>query len=186
MEPAWGTIRLHGMRALVVTSLFALLVAGCSSPTNNREIRADSSGSTSPVALTGPLGGDSATSCVENYSAAAIAGRGFAFDGTVVSIGPGTTNRPGKGRLSSSAVTFTVEQWFTGGSGSTMTIDMSPPREGPRLSEAAPTYDAGTRLLVSGESRWGEGISEDGLAWGCGFTRYYDPETAGAWLAATE
>ena len=67
-----------------------------------------------------------------------------------------------------------------------MTIDMSPPSESPRLSEAPPSYEVGTRLLVSGESRYGEGISKDGVAWGCGFTRYYDTETASAWLAATE
>ena len=170
------------MHSLVVTSLVALLVAGCSSPNGDREVRTSSS----PGVLSGPLGGASAASCVENYSATAVAGRGFAFGGKVESIGSGTTSRPGEGRLSYSSVTFTVEQWFTGGSGNTMTIDMPPPSESPQRSDAPTTYGVGTRLLVSGESRNGEGISKDGIAWGCGFTRYYDTETGSAWLAATE
>lgn len=174
------------MRSLVVTSLVALLVAGCSSPNGDREDRSDNGDSPSPVERSGPLGGESVASCVENYSATAVAGRGFAFDGTVESIGPGTTDRPGEGGSSYSSVTFTVERWFTGGSGTTMTIDMSPPGESPRHSEAPPSYEVGTRLLVSGESRYGEGISKDGIAWGCGFTRYYDMKTASAWRAAAE
>jgi hypothetical protein len=181
------------MRASVVTLLLALLVAGCSFATADREARSDHSGSASPgsneaVAAgvrSGPVGDESAVSCVEKYTAEAVVGRGFALAGTVESIGPGTTNRPDNGRMSLSAVTFDVQEWFKGGSGDTVTIDMSPPSRGLRISEAPSSYEEGTRLLVSGESRWGEGIFEDGLAWGCGFTRYYEAETASAWRAAT-
>jgi hypothetical protein len=40
------------------------------------------------------------------------------------------------------------------------------------MSESPPSYSVGTRLLVS---------REDAIAWGCGFTRYVDEETAAAW-----
>jgi hypothetical protein len=40
------------------------------------------------------------------------------------------------------------------------------------MSESPPSYAVGTRLLVSGE---------DQIVWACGFTRYFDEETAAAW-----
>jgi hypothetical protein len=42
----------------------------------------------------------------------------------------------------------------------------------------------GSRLLVSGEPRWGGTPLEDPIAWGCGFTRYYDSGTAKSWKQA--
>ena len=42
----------------------------------------------------------------------------------------------------------------------------------------------GTRLLVSGEDRWDEGAMKHPIVWSCGFTRYYDRETAAAWRDA--
>ncbi|GAA4810410.1 hypothetical protein GCM10025786_13440 [Nocardioides caeni] len=130
-----------------------------------------------PESPSGAVGDDSAVSCVEEYSPAAVNGRGFAFDGTVVEVGPGTTDRPGKGRLNYAGVTFAVETWFVGGSGPTVSVDMAAPESG---------WETGTRLLVSGESRYGEGVMEDGIAWMCGFTRYHDEDTAAAWAAATD
>ena len=113
--------------------------------------------------------------------------RAFAFDGTVTEIGKGTTNRPGSGHIDFSAVTFAVNEWFHGGSGSTVTIDMLDPSRSISESidgKAPPSYAVGTRLLVSGEPRWGGVPLADAIGWGCGFTRYYDAATADEWRAA--
>lgn len=125
-------------------------------------------------------------SCVEGYSPNAVADREFALNGTVLKIGHGTTDRPGEGRLGYAGVTLAVDDWFVGGSGPSMTIDMAPPGRDERLEEVPPSYEIGTRLLVSGASRWGEGFERDGLAWGCGFTRYFESETASDWHEATK
>ena len=42
-------------------------------------------------------------------------------------------------------------------------------------------YDIGSRLLVSGEPRWEGSPLDAPIAWGCGFARYYDPQTAAVW-----
>jgi hypothetical protein len=47
-----------------------------------------------------------------------------------------------------------------------------------------PTYDLGTRLLVSGMVSDVEGRGPIGE--GCGFTRYYDAQTAAEWAAAMD
>jgi hypothetical protein len=122
---------------------------------------------------------------VEEYAPRAILRRDFAFDGTVVTIGDGGSDRQGKARLNYAGVTFAVNDWYVGGAGPSVTVDMAPPGGGARLDEAPPTYEVGTRLLVSGASRWGGIGVDDALAWGCGFTRYYDAETAQAWSTAT-
>ncbi len=124
-----------------------------------------SSGPTDP---TGPFGGDEAVLCVEMYTLVNLAHRAFAFDGTVVEIGSARTNRPGV-ELPLAGVTFRVNQWFRGGSAQTVTVDMG---TSPQI---------GTRLLVSGQPRWGGTALTDAIAWGCGFTRYYDPDTAAQW-----
>jgi hypothetical protein len=126
----------------------------------------------------GPPDGGSAASCVAAYSSSAVAERSFAFDGTIVGIADGTTNKPGMGDLDTVAVTFDVTEWFRGGSGPTVTVDMG------RFGAAA----VGDRLLVSGEPRWGGAPLEDAIAWGgeCGgFTRQYTEEVAVEWRAAT-
>lgn len=62
---------------------------------------------------------------------------------------------------------------------------MAPQIELSSLGSGKPAYEVGTRLLVSGESRWGEEILRDGLAWGCGFTRHHDADMASLWADAT-
>lgn len=122
-------------------------------------------------------------SCVESYSPTAVARRAFAFDGTVVEIGPARTNRAGA-ELPLVAVTFHVNQWFHGGSSASVIVDMAQPiadGAGAPIDEASPSYGVGTRLLVSGEPRWGGAPLDDPIAWGCGFTRYHDTDTAGLW-----
>ena len=91
--------------------------------------------------------------CPEDYAANQVAARDLAVDGTVTAIDDGR-------------VTFDVH-----GTGESVTVDMAPPVPS-RRSDTAPSYSVGTRLLVSGD---------DGTAWGCGWTRYYDEETAADW-----
>jgi hypothetical protein len=137
-----------------------------------------------PPGQTGPVSG-TAGSCVERYSPAAVANRAFAFDGTVTSIDAGTTDRPGRGALHYAAVTFSVNEWFDGGSGPTATVDMAPPTAFAHSEAQRWSYEVGTRLLVSGEPRWGGAPLDDAIGWGCGFTRYYDPTPAASWRKST-
>ncbi len=136
---------------------------------------------------TGALRGDAAGSCVEEYNPQTLATRAFAFDGVVVDILPGRTNGPGGGALDLRAVTFDVEEWFSGDGEDQVTVEMYAPAVAPsatRTDETTPSYELGTRLLVSGEPRWGGDPLEEGIAWGCGFTRYHDPAAAGTWREA--
>ena len=136
---------------------------------------------------TGPVNSTEAVRCVDQYSPRALRDRAFAFDGVVVDIGGAGSNRPGKGYLELAAVTFTVEEWFYGGAGTEVIIDMAPPADPTVPSgESVPSYGIGFRLLVSGEPRWGGSALEDAIAWGCGFTRYYDSATAATWRETFE
>ena len=95
----------------------------------------------------------------------------FAFDGTVAAI---AARHPTDRTI---PVTFTVHEWFKGGSGATRTIDLVPPND-PFVD--TPAYGVGARLLVSGVYRRDGAITRlEG--WACGFTRYYDEATATQW-----
>jgi hypothetical protein len=134
----------------------------------------------------GPLPEDGLKSCVEAYQPATVAHRAFAFDGVVVDIGPAHSNRSGLGYLDLAGVTFAVGEWFFGGTGPTVTIDMDPPLAGAQYGPAEffHSYGIGSRLLVSGEPRWGGSPLNAPIAWSCGFTRYYDQQTAQSWRQA--
>ena len=80
-----------------------------------------------------------------------------------------------EGDLGLPGVTFRVNQWFSGGEARTFRVDLQVPED---------SFDIGSRLLVSGESRWGEADLADAIAWGCGFTRYHDAKTAREWQQA--
>lgn len=110
---------------------------------------------------TGPVRLGPKAPCEAPYSAAAVREREFAFAGTVTAI-------------DGSSVTFEVDEWFVrlGDDPSATTTVGLAPASGPAMSESAPAYSLGTRLLVSGD-----GAS----AWGCGFTRYFEPAVAQAW-----
>lgn len=140
-------------------------------------------GSVSAPTGVGAIRSDTVADCVQAYSPVAIAGRSFAFDGTVTAIGPARSNGSGA-PLPVAGVTFWVHTWFRGGSGETVTVDLEQPRAG-NADSAVDAYGVGTRLLVSGEPRWGGTPLQGAIAWGCGFTRYYDPQTAAEWAAAT-
>ena len=173
------------MRIVVALVLSALVSTSCASSEGSADPPAAREAEPTSAEPTGPLARLTLASCVESYSPGAIAGRDFAFDGTIERIGDGTTDRPDSARLNYSGVTFAVTNWYIGGQGPSVTVAMPPPGGGARLHEEPPTYEVGTRLLVSGASRWGGSGLEDALAWGCGFTRYYDAQTAEAWSSAT-
>lgn len=131
--------------------------------------------------LVGALPDRKELSCVTGYTPDAVATRSFAFDGTVRAIGAGTTDHPGD-----RTGYVTVHEWFRGGRAAHATVDMAPPQATvSELRVAGARYGIGSRLLVSGEPRWGGPALRDAVAWGCGFTRYYDPHTASSWRQAT-
>lgn len=132
---------------------------------------------------TGPLPDGGAASCVEQYDLTTVTGRAFAFDGTVTDVAPASNGQTTMGGGLVSA-TFTVNEWFAGGSGRSVTVEITSPEAAPTTVESAPAYAVGSRLLVSGEPRWGGAPLADAIAWGCGFTRYYDESTAADWRDA--
>jgi hypothetical protein len=132
----------------------------------------------------GALRSTGGESCVMRYTPRNMATLAIAFDGTVTSIGEGHSDRSGVS-LGLVGTTFTVNEWFAGGSGKTVTIDMPPPGGNVATGELPPAYEVGSRLLVSGAHRWNGATMDDAVAWGCGFTRYYDQATADEWRAAT-
>lgn len=133
----------------------------------------------------GVLPDPGASSCVEEYSPRAVSRRAFAFDGVVVALGAARSNRPGGGDVDLVAVTFAVHEWFHGGTGALVTLDMTPPTDMRETAEWGPaSYGIGTRMLVSGEPRWDGPAREDAIAWTCGFTRYHRSDTAADWREA--
>lgn len=181
---------LAGIPLVLVLAAAGTRVLGTQSPTRSTSQAPISTGAThqpvsavpsskSPAASRSgavPLAG--VASCVETYGLPALAQRAFAFDGTVASI-VGDPRALARGGLPGYVfVTFSVHEWFRGGSGTTVTVDLF----GPAVNVGHETsYRAGTRLLVSGEPRYGGGPLRDPIGWGCGFTRYYDQATATAW-----
>lgn len=125
-----------------------------------------------PLAPSVALEGNAQASCVESYSAETLRQRAFAFDGTIVSITQTLNNDPYV------AVSFRVDEWFAGAGPDTITLDMLPPH---RSSLGGPEYDIGSRLLISGEPRFGGAPLESPVAWMCGFSRTYDGATADVW-----
>jgi hypothetical protein len=122
--------------------------------------------------------------CAFTGSPAEVAARPMSFDGTVTAVGAPITDQPTPedGYL---PVTFAVNEWFRGGAGTSVTVAMRPPlAPGEVAGEPRPSYGVGTRLLVSGEQ--GAPALGGMLANGCGFTRYYDQQTATAWRNAAK
>lgn len=179
------------MTRFVVPLLLAVLLAGCSTSDGAERTAAPRAASPEaaaqePEGRTGPLEvGGAVASCAEGYNAKTIDNRAFAFDGTIVEIGPGRTNKADKGQLDTSAVTFQVNEWFKAGTTETVTVDLMSATSS-IAGDDTPAYEVGTRLLVSGEPRWGGAALDDAIAWSCGgFTRYYEQAVADEWRAAT-
>lgn len=135
-----------------------------------------------PISSQGPLPSNLSADCVELYDLVTLKHVVFAFDGTVSRITAMQPPADGSGALDGyDAVTFTVNEWFRGGDQGTVTLDMIRPliSEDQELS-----YGVGTRLLVSGAPRFGGSPLQAAIAWGCGFSRYYDKDTAASWHQA--
>jgi hypothetical protein len=183
-EPA----RIRGRRrALLAVAAAAALVVGTWGM--NGLLRGDDGArpaAEGPVLRSGALPEGGAASCVYEPTPDNLAMRAFAFDGTVTAIDTAAEDAPPDGDdLGYARVTFAVERWFTGGAAPEVVVQMSPPLEVPVVAqddEGGPSYRVGTRLLVSGEPRWGgPDPLTDPVVWGCGFTVYWDAQTAQAW-----
>jgi hypothetical protein len=127
------------------------------------------------------FGSNVAGSCVEAYSPATLAKRALAFDGTVTTIGqPSPSGREVADPYV--PVTFAVNRWLRGGHGAQVTVAMFPPDTTTTVDNAP--YGIGSRLLVSGEDRWGSPSLDSPVAWACGFTRWYTDADAQTWQRA--
>lgn len=177
-------------RVLWVGPCLALLVAMAGCGSESLASADDPVGESGDVGLPnptadrrGPLVGGGIPSCVEEYSPRAVAGRAFAFDGVVTSVGPPVSDTGEYADMGLPGVTFEVREWFAGGSGDTVTVDLQVGPGDP--ADADFSYGVGSRLLISGESRSDGAPLESPIAWICGFSRYYDSETAAAWRVVT-
>lgn len=130
---------------------------------------------------TAVTGGASTGRCHEEYSTEALPNRAFAFDGTVAKIIEKVDEEahPEVGYVDA---TFEVHEWFTVDGPEQVVVQMMPP--GIVTSAGDADYNVGSRLLVSGEPRWGGQPLDSPVAWSCGFTRTYDSDTASEWRDA--
>jgi hypothetical protein len=97
------------------------------------------------------------------YSLENLKKRTYAFDGTIKSIEPDPADGPDK-------ITFTVGQWFKGGSGAEAVRQAY----GFQVvtSAGGSPHETGQHLLVAGD---------DEFVWECGFTQAYDAGVAADW-----
>ncbi len=138
--------------------------------------------------------GMSTGSCVETYSPENLKHRGFAFDGTVSVIELRDDPSMGGGDGGEAAklpwVTFKVNQWYKGGSGSETSLWMQgievSGMDLPIVSTGSIPADIGTRLLVAGEAIGVGDTPEEKIAWSCGFTQPYAQEAAAEWQSAMQ
>ena len=135
-----------------------------------------------------PLAMGGAASCVEEYSPTNLTNRAFAFDGTVIAI-RGATDPDLAGWMVE--VDFEVNEWFRAGDDEpTATVDMFDPGTLTSVDQTGlDTWTVGSRLLITGEPRWGGDPLDNAVAWYCGFSRTYNPDVAATWrevLAANQ
>lgn len=105
-----------------------------------------------------------AASCVERYSLQTLPNREVAFDGTVKSA-------------DGDSVTFTVGEWFKGGSKPEITLKGASTLGGITSAGSSVSLEPGTRLLVAGDG---------GFAWSCGYTQPYSSTIAADWRSALD
>ncbi len=148
-----------------------------------------------PVAVGEPVQpGTGSGSCVETYSPENLKHRGFAFDGTITAIELRDDPVMADGGEGEAAkvpwVTFKVSQWYTGEAGSEVGVWMPGLQTSGTGSQIISTGtlsgDVGTRLLVAGDAIGVGNAPEQGIAWSCGFTQPYTPDTAAEWQGATK
>lgn len=108
--------------------------------------------------------GGSTGSCVELYDLDTLVKRELAFDGTV-------------SRVDGDDVTFDVNHWYKGGSGTQATLAGASTLGGLTSAGGTVSLEPGARLLVAGDG---------GFAWSCGFTQPYDADVAEQWSEALD
>ena len=146
----------YGAIAAAVAAAIAVVVAVANRDPHTTSIAGPAT-QTTGVAVS--PGGPSVGSCVESYDLATLKHREVAFDGTVT-------------KIEGTQVTFSVIEWFKGGSQASVTLDGNGMSGGVITSAGGPTLTAGQRFLVAGDG---------GFAWSCGFTQAYQPIVAGQW-----
>jgi len=117
---------------------------------------------TAPGVVPGGSSDGGVAQCVEQYSPATLATRGWALDGTVTAI-------------SGDEVTFAVNRWFKGPGSDTVTMTAMGMTGSAITSAGGPSLHVGERYLAAGE---------DTFVWACGFTQPYDEAVAAEWAAA--
>lgn len=168
---------------VAVPILIAAVVAGTWLTADRTPGRSAAPG---PISSQGTSASAFSASCAESYDLTTLKKRAFAFDGTVSRITAMQLTADGSGALDGYVtVTFTVNEWFRGGDQSIVTLDMAGSIGGSLVVEDQDiSYGVGTRLLVSGEPRFGGRPLQAAVAWACGFTRYFDKDTAESWHQA--
>ena len=125
---------------------------------------------------------EAAASCVQTYAPDTLVQRSFAFDGTVTSIEIRKDPRLPEGERAVRWVSFHVHRWFRGGTAPEVAVWIE--NLNIESSIGAVEAEPGTRLLVSGEPRWGGDALDDPIAWPCGFTQPWTEEAAAEWETA--
>lgn len=163
-----GRRRRSGLAAMGVAALLVGLVAFGATRTDG----SGSGGDQVPVAAADAswLTDEAAMSCVERFTPTSLAQRDFAFDGTIAEVrlpGQMSTDDPAE-TVPTTLVTFTVHEWFEGGSSSSVTLQTYA-QPGMVSSDESPDMGVGARLLVAGDGDF---------VWGCGFTQPYSAAAA--------
>jgi hypothetical protein len=181
------------VRRTVASGLIAALVVVGGSAVVWGPLGSASSPAAAPTGV-GALPGDATGDCtgytLDRFTERLTEPGFFALDGTVTAVEPGADLSP-EMPTQYSTVTFRVGTWFHGGSGDTVEVFLDPP--GSEDSDVR-SYGVGTRLLVSGVL--GDTARPSGtmtatedmgfFGFSCGYSRYYDEQTAADWAAATD
>lgn len=172
---------LAGVATVVVVAVGWAMVASrdrqVAGPTTSTEASASTQATASPGPRGDIYGPNDGFKCVEVYSENTLAKRGFAFDGTVTSIG-----RQASPDMPYVPVTFNVSTWYRGGKGATVVVGMLSPSVNSSVHTVP--FRIGSRLLVSGEAQFSGDPAKDPIAWACGFTRWHTDADAEIWRRA--
>jgi hypothetical protein len=163
--------------ATLVGIVMALAVAGCGSNATLGGASAPTTalvgnGATSSSSLTDEQQSLS-QSCVATFTQHTLAERAWAFDGTATRETTGHDSHLG----AVPTTTFHVNHWYKGGAAATVKIEFSFKRSEDQNLRGG----IGTRVLVTGEPRWGGRALDDPIAWGCGFTQVWTAPAAQEW-----
>jgi len=112
--------------------------------------------------------------CVEEFSVENLAGRDFAFDGTIRDVDP-LGDAGGDAGAVPTEVTFQVHHWYKGGSGDEVVLKTYEQPGVVTSVEGSLDLIAGTRLLASGD---------DVFLWSCGFSMPYTEANAHLFVRA--